>query len=213
MKAPAEYGARRARSPRFLGAQTAMSVHNRWSNQRRPLGVRFHEKYRVDPTHGCWLWLGATGRDGYGNIGIGCRFKGNRRTLAAHRVSYELHHGPIPPGMFVCHKCDVKACVNPTHLFVATHAQNMADMIAKGRHKTPAVTEGHRIAGLKLRGEGQPLAKLTSASVAAIRARRAAGELQRHLALEFGVSTAQISRIINGKRWVSATPTHEGALL
>jgi hypothetical protein len=80
-----------------------------------------------EPNTGCLLWLGKVGTDGYGLFKVG----GKRR--AAHRVSYEIHKGPIPPGLWVLHRCDTPACVNPEHLFLGTHADNMRDMVAKGR--------------------------------------------------------------------------------
>jgi len=77
----------------------------------------------------CWGWNGAL-TDGYGQL----RFKLNGRMLRAHRVSYEIHFGKIPAGMFVCHKCDNPICSNPTHLFLGTNLDNLNDCIKKGRH-------------------------------------------------------------------------------
>lgn len=78
---------------------------------------RFHEKYWTEPMTGCWLWVGtmhATGYGRYGHIGHGGTLK------QAHRASYEIHYGPIPNGMFVCHRCGVPSCVAPHHLFLVT---------------------------------------------------------------------------------------------
>ena len=80
------------------------------------------------PFSGCWLWTGPSS-DGYGDFRIG----GKR--ILAHRLSYELHIGPIPDGMFVCHKCDVRCCINPAHLFAGTSGDNALDMYAKGRDR------------------------------------------------------------------------------
>ena len=81
---------------------------------------------RVIKTTGCWQWLGAT-HAGYGVFGF------NRQMMRAHRVSYELYVGPIPPGLSVLHRCDNPPCTNPDHLFVGTQLDNMRDMCAKGR--------------------------------------------------------------------------------
>lgn len=81
---------------------------------------------RVDTSGDCWLWLGGQ------NQGRG-RFRFEGRYAAVHRLAWELTYGPIPPGLCVCHHCDVGLCVRPTHLFLGTQADNLADMTAKGR--------------------------------------------------------------------------------
>lgn len=78
---------------------------------------------------GCWEWTGGKNRGGYGQL----RVDGGRNKTPAHRFSYELHVGPIPEGMKVCHSCDNPGCVNPDHLWVGTQADNVHDMMAKGR--------------------------------------------------------------------------------
>ena len=91
------------------------------------INERFTSKYRVGTSTDCWLWTGGISHSGYGN------FWYNGRSLSAHRASYQFNFGPIPEGKFVLHKCDVKICVNPMHLFLGTTDDNMADMVAKGR--------------------------------------------------------------------------------
>jgi excisionase family DNA binding protein len=85
----------------------------------------------VEKSDGCWQWTGAANPKGYGNIGRG---KG-LGTAKAHRVSWELHFGPIPPGLYVCHACDNPPCVRPDHLFLGTAQDNNNDKIAKGRDR------------------------------------------------------------------------------
>lgn len=82
------------------------------------------------PESGCWLWNGWVRSDGYGEVSTKA-FDG-----FAHRASFTMFYGKIPAGLHICHKCDVKLCVNPRHLFVGTQADNMHDMDSKGRRKS-----------------------------------------------------------------------------
>lgn len=96
---------------------------------------RFMDKVEPEPMSGCWLWRGAVRGGGYGEIGIGSKTDKTASMRAAHRVSYELFVGKIPPKMNILHSCDMPLCVNPDHLFVGTQADNCRDRARKGRGK------------------------------------------------------------------------------
>ena len=158
----------------------------------RPIAERFAEKYEVVPFSGCWIWNGATGGKGYGYITYE---QGSQGGIGAHRVSWMLHRGVIPKGMYVCHKCDVPACVNPDHLFLGTNQDNVADCIAKGRKKYGKVRFGEAITS----------AKLTESAVIDIRKKRM---VQKEYAKLYGVSQGSIRNVQRGRTWKHVPPSH-----
>jgi hypothetical protein len=98
----------------------------RWKTHRS-LEERFWKRVQIGP--GCWLWIGSRTKKGYGSI----RAPWHGPLLLAHRVSYELHFGPIPPGKYICHHCDNPPCVRPDHFFLGDESLNKLDMHRKGR--------------------------------------------------------------------------------
>lgn len=149
-----------------------------------PLKTRFAAK-AIIRTSGCIEWSGYRTKDGYGRCWAG------RRMIEAHRVSYQLFIGPISPGHVVMHTCDNPPCVAPAHLKAARQADNVADMIAKGRDRKRGV-----------RGEANKRAKLTAAQVRDIRTRHSTGGVQlKELGAEFGVSPRAISMIVRNINW------------
>jgi hypothetical protein len=109
----------------------------------------------------------------------------------AHRVSYQIHVGPIPEGLRVCHRCDHPLCVNPAHLFLGTPLDNSRDMVAKGRHRAvPSLGEKHG------------LAKLNAQQVRDIRVRYQPGQIRMiDLAREYGVNPSTVRNVINRVTW------------
>lgn len=131
----------------------------------------------------CWLWVGATFASGYGVIRR--HVDGKSKMLRTHRVSWEIHNGPIPLGMHVLHRCDRPPCCNPAHLFLGTHLDNMRDMYRKGRRESA-------------RGEQIGNAKFTRKDIIAI---RASSQSRRSLAREYRVDHSTIDAICNRKTW------------
>ena len=155
---------------------------------------QFYEKTQPEPNSGCWLWRAGLTRYGYGAIG----HRGG--SILAHRASWAFSRGPIPEGMLVCHKCDVPACVNPDHLFLGTYADNAADRERKGRGRQPS---GENHASRKHpfalpRGEAHWCAKLTSETVAAI---RADARTQQKIASAYGISQSVVGGIKRREIW------------
>ena len=89
---------------------------------------RMLTKYIVNPLNGCWEWQGGKNNVGYGFVRDG------KRMRTAHRVSYELHVGPITNNLHVLHNCDNKKCINPNHLRLGTHSDNMTDKYERNPH-------------------------------------------------------------------------------
>lgn len=143
--------------------------------------AKFAEMYIPEPNSGCWLWSGNTQVKNYGVFYIG------RRGYLAHRVSYTMHVGNIPDRLHVLHLCDNPCCVNPDHLYVGTHLQNMDDRAARGRSK-----------GGGQRGTECPWAKLDETTVRRIRADKRPGSVA---AREYGINSGTFYKIKRRERW------------
>jgi hypothetical protein len=148
--------------------------------------ARFMEQVAPITESGCWIYMGKTQGLGYGTFPAF-----GRKTIRAHRWSYDRFVGPIPAGLVVRHTCDVACCVNPKHLILGTQAENIQDKVSKGR---------------QAKGSRMGHAKLNEESVRVIRSRL---NPYRHgiyteLAKEFGVHRAIIARIDANKVWKHA---------
>lgn len=152
-----------------------------------PLLGRFEQKFRVTP--GCWEWTGSKVPDGYGQMRVGNKLQ------RSNRLSHEFYKGPIPEGFVVMHSCDNPSCGNPDHLSAGLQADNVADMVRKGRQQTKEVLRAGKL------GEKNGSSKLTTENVHGIRRLIAAGLTQSSIATLFGVSQAEISRINTKKKW------------
>ncbi len=134
----------------------------------------------------CWEWQSYINDSGYG-VTRGRKNKAFR----AHVMAYEFTYGPVPDGLFVCHKCDNRACCNPAHLFVGTPADNVRDMVEKGRI---ARDTGRR-------GELHGMSKVTDESVREMRRLASEGWSYVKLGLRYGISDVQASRIVRRICW------------
>lgn len=179
--------------PSHAGKRKYCSSQCYWQARRDKQLARFWS--RVQRGDGCWLWRGSIGTNGYG-----VEMDGSHRRLV-HRLMYERSYGAIPDGLFVCHRCDNPICVRPDHLFLGTHDDNMADMVAKGRQ-----TQGDRhpvhLNPERQRGERNGNARLTKAQVEELRKLYATGKyLQKELARMFGIGRSNMSAILRGETW------------
>lgn len=131
---------------------------------------------RVIRGPGCWGWTGGLAVRGYPQMSVGWPLE---KVRSGHRVSWEIHRGPIPAGMHVLHRCDNKACTNPDHLFLGTNADNIADRLRKDRPLT-----GH--------------AKHPDSAIDAVRALRSRGVGVTEIGRRLGISHSHVSRIVHG---------------
>ena len=155
----------------------------------RSIIKRFFDKVDIEgplilDTH-CWQWKASKNGSGYGQLGGGF----GKRPLAAHRVSYELFRSKIPDGFVVCHRCDNPSCVNPAHLFVGTHKDNIQDALRKGRMK--GVPDELKVPKVNR------VLKLTDAQIRAI---RCDSRLHKDIAREYKIHYSTVSRIKGGSR-------------
>lgn len=141
----------------------------------------------VKKESGCWLYKNRPNE--YGKIFLSNKV-GEQRNVFAHRLSYEVHIGPIPQGMYICHKCDVRGCVNPEHLYAGTHEDNTRDVVERGRHFSEKHYENVR----RMRKMDDPTAELLKADYATGR------YTQFDLAKKYGCSQATVSCTIRGAK-------------
>ena len=149
--------------------------------------ARFLRRVEEDVVTGCWLLDTKIQDNDYRRIYV------NGKNKKAHRYSYELHKGPIPKGLVVCHSCDNPPCVNPDHLFVGTQKDNVRDAMSKNR--TPQMYVKGR----------QRNRKLTFEQVEEIKSAKGS---QYVIAERFSINQSQVSKIKNGKRWKGVLCPH-----
>lgn len=147
----------------------------------RSMKKAFDAKWSMDPETGCWMWTAAKTQHGYGKLANG---KGG--WTLAHRASWGLHRGHPPEGMCVLHKCDTPACVNPDHLFLGSHQDNMRDRDRKRRG---------------IHGTRHPSAKLNPKLAREIRELSSVGWRKCELARAYGVTAPSIGKILEGRSW------------
>lgn len=159
-----------------------------------PVAERLARQLRKDSPGGCWIFSGkSVGGSGYGMIST--VRDGKRVKASAHRVAFVLANNlelTDIEGKFVCHKCDVRLCCNPEHLFLGTHQDNVDDMHRKGRGPV-----------MGFHGEINGKAKMTAASVAEARAAAASGASVLSLANKYGVCWSSMDKLISGKTWAT----------
>ena len=144
---------------------------------------RFFSK--VDKTESCWVWSSYKTKEGYGRI------QAFGKPMYSHRISWLIHFGKIPNGKEVCHRCDNPSCVNPKHLFIGTHKDNMQDMFKKGRRK-----ENQR------RGERHWKSNLKEKDILRIRNLYSQGDISmKNIGLLFSIKPNTVFYIVHRKNW------------
>ena len=167
---------------RIKGQPVRYIVGHTNKNKQTP-EFRFWSKVAITADNEkCWEWQAhCNSKTGYGHLGF------NGKQQDSHRIAWQLIYGQIPDGIEVCHSCDNRKCVNPKHLFLGTHKQNMEDMQNKRRSTY---------------GEKNTRSKLSNQQIVEIRERYSLGGInQRKLAAEYGICQSNISFIISGITW------------
>jgi hypothetical protein len=168
----------------------------------RPIHDRLMAKVSAQPD-GCWLWTGTKNSAGYGTIGLGRKADGKD---FVHRVAFRIFKGDIPSGMCVCHRCDVRLCVNPHHLFLGTYLDNSVDAATKGRIPTGPTWPTDARTANRVRGQSHGQAKLNENQVLRILSmffvRR---KSKAWIARQFGVCPATVRNIVSGRNWSHLT--------
>lgn len=148
----------------------------------------------------CWVWTGWTIESGYGYFSL------NGKSVRAHRAVLTIEGNPPEPRDVVCHKCDNPGCVRPSHLFIGTHGDNMADRQRKGRTANGDRSGARTHPESNVRGEQQWLAKLTEAGVLEIFSLRSSGASKAEIARRFGVTHGCVRSVLNRDTWRHVTP-------
>lgn len=148
------------------------------NQHKKTAEARIEDGSIPEPNSGCWLWLGTLCKNGYAQTTIG-----RSKSMRVNRLSFETHKGRIPSGKIICHTCDVRSCVNPSHLYAGTHANNSSDAVTRGR---------------TLKGSKNHQAKLRFADIPTIRA-----DPRQHddIAADYGVARTTITAIKRRVIW------------
>lgn len=153
--------------------------------QKKTTSDRFFAHVEKGPN--CWTWTASKMNSGYGQFSIA----GTMRQ--AHRAAYELLVGPIPQGMLILHDCDNKLCVNPAHLRIGTHSENIKDAYARRLRSKPDVS-----------GEKHPRASITKTDAKRMRLLRESGLTVTAIAALFGVKRSLVSDVVTNRSWSQA---------
>ena len=158
----------------------------------KPAIYRFNMSYKKDDKTNCWIWQG---KSRSGNCKLYGRIKVDGKSVPAHRFSWEIHNNQkLPHGMFVLHRCDNPECVNPDHLFLGTHQDNMNDKVAKNRQAKGDALKNKKPA----RGEKNGLSKLDDEKAMKI---FLDDRPQRKIANEYGVTQVAVFYIKTKRTW------------